>query len=133
MEPTVHPYSIRRWLPGGELLRAYGALFGMICVLLVVGRLKPSFLSNANIGNVLRQSTVLIVVVDGRIHRCTGQIRSGYHDRLTSHGLSIPATRPTIIVQVGKIRVPAIKAALGQRIANALVTDENTARLILGD
>ena len=39
---------------------------------------------------------------------------------------------PTVIVQVGKIRVPAIKAALGRRIANALVTDENTARLILG-
>jgi lsr operon transcriptional repressor len=60
-------------------------------------------------------------------------IRSGYHDRLTSHKLPIPATRPTVIVQVGKIRVPAIKAALGQRIAKALVTDENTARLILGD
>jgi DNA-binding transcriptional regulator LsrR (DeoR family) len=60
-------------------------------------------------------------------------IRSSYHDRLTSHKLPIPATKPTVIVQVGKIRVPAIRAALGRRIANALITDENTARLILGD
>jgi DNA-binding transcriptional regulator LsrR (DeoR family) len=59
-------------------------------------------------------------------------IRSSYHDRLTSHELPIPGTKPTVIVQVGEIRVPAIKAALGRRIANALVTDENTARLILG-
>jgi DNA-binding transcriptional regulator LsrR (DeoR family) len=60
-------------------------------------------------------------------------IRSGYHDRLTSYPLPVPAVRPTVIVQSGKLRVPAIKAALGIKIANALITDENTARMILED
>lgn len=58
-------------------------------------------------------------------------IRSGYHDRLTSFELPTPATRPTVIVQSGAIRVPAIQAALKKRLANALITDENTARIIL--
>ncbi|WP_158813161.1 sugar-binding transcriptional regulator [Methylocapsa sp. S129] len=58
-------------------------------------------------------------------------IGSGYHNRLTSFRLPIPAVRPTVIVQTGKIRVPAIKAALDGRIANALITDEHTAHLIL--
>jgi ribose/xylose/arabinose/galactoside ABC-type transport system permease subunit len=45
--------------------RAYGALIGMVAVLLVVGMLKPSFLSYANVGNVLRQSAVLIILSFG--------------------------------------------------------------------
>jgi hypothetical protein len=49
MEATAHTTSIRRWLPGGEFLRAYGALIGMVIVLLAVGVLKPSFLSYANV------------------------------------------------------------------------------------
>jgi len=60
-------------------------------------------------------------------------LSSGYHDRLTSYPLPVPAVRPTVIVQCGKLRVPAIKAALGIKIANALITDENTARMILED
>ncbi len=60
-------------------------------------------------------------------------LRSGYHDRLTSFELPMPATRPTVIVQSGGIRVPAIRAALGKRLANALITDEHTARSILQD
>ena len=58
-------------------------------------------------------------------------LQSGYHDRLTSFAIQAPATRPTVIVQSGAIRVPAIKAALKKRLANALITEENTARLIL--
>jgi ribose/xylose/arabinose/galactoside ABC-type transport system permease subunit len=65
METIVHPHSIRRWRAGGEFLRAYGALIGMVAVLLVVGMLKPSFLSYANVGNVLRQSAVLIILSFG--------------------------------------------------------------------
>ena len=65
MDATVDPHSLRRWMPGTEFLRAYGALIGMVAVLLVVGALKPSFLSYANMGNVLRQSTVLIVLAFG--------------------------------------------------------------------
>ena len=57
----------------------------------------------------------------------------GYHERLTSFRLEPPARRPTIIVQSGDIRVPAIQAALDGRLANGLITDENTARRLLGE
>ncbi|MDR3497150.1 MAG: ABC transporter permease [Ancalomicrobiaceae bacterium] len=43
-------------------LRDYGALLGMLIVLLIVGALKPSFLSTSNLTNVLRQSTILIML-----------------------------------------------------------------------
>ncbi len=58
-------------------------------------------------------------------------LSGGYQDRLTSFELKAPARRPTVIVQSGSIRVPAIKAALDSRLANALITDENTARGLL--
>jgi len=62
MDATANTLPIRRWAPLAELLRAYGALIGRIVVLLL---LKPSFLSPANIGNVLRQSTVLVILAFG--------------------------------------------------------------------
>jgi len=65
MDATANTLRIRRWAPLAELLRAYGALIGMIVVLLLVATLKPSFLSPANIGNVLRQSTVLVILAFG--------------------------------------------------------------------
>ncbi len=65
MDATANTLPIRRWAPLAELLRAYGALIGMIVVLLLVATLKPSFLSPANIGNVLRQSTVLVILAFG--------------------------------------------------------------------
>lgn len=43
-------------------LRDYGALIGMLLVLLIVGSIKPSFLSSANLANVLRQSTILLML-----------------------------------------------------------------------
>lgn len=55
----------------------------------------------------------------------------GYHHRLTSFTLPSPAKRTTMIVQSGSIRVPAIRAALNGRLANSLITDERTARLLL--
>ncbi len=58
-------------------------------------------------------------------------LTGGYHDRLTSFRLKAPAQRPTMIVQSGTIRVPAICAALDERLANALITDESTARSLL--
>lgn len=61
-----------------------------------------------------------------------GQLIPGaYHERLTSFRPVAPATRPTVIVQSGAIRVPAIRAALRGRVANGLITDENTARRLL--
>jgi len=45
-----------------EFLRNYGALIGMVVVFLMIGYMKPSFLHTANISNVLRQSTILVIV-----------------------------------------------------------------------
>lgn len=61
-----------------------------------------------------------------------GQIvDANYHSRLTSFPLAPSVERPTIIVGSGTNRAPAIKAALYGRLANSLITDENTARIIL--
>ena len=54
-----------------------------------------------------------------------------HHDRLTSFP---PEPRPgqrAVIVQCGAERVPALHAALTGRLANGLITDENTARALL--
>ncbi|MDX3925878.1 MAG: sugar-binding transcriptional regulator [Shinella sp.] len=56
---------------------------------------------------------------------------ANYHARLTSFSLSPSSERPTIIVGSGSNRAPAIIAAMTGRLANGLITDENTARLIL--
>lgn len=67
-------------------------------------------------------------------HSFNGQgqlLEGGYHDRLTSYRLTVPAKRTTMIVQTGSIRVAAMRAAFRGRIANSLITDEQTARLLL--
>jgi len=67
-------------------------------------------------------------------HSFTAQgtlLDGGYHDRLTSYLLPSPARRTTMIVQTGSIRVAGIRAALQGRLANSLITDEQTARLLL--
>ena len=45
-----------------EFLRAYGAIIGMMLVLLIFQSIKPSFMSSANVSNVLRQSTILMIM-----------------------------------------------------------------------
>lgn len=55
----------------------------------------------------------------------------GHHDRLTSFPLPSPAQRRTVIVQCGEERVPALHAAFTGRLANGLITDEETARRLL--
>lgn len=62
---------------------------------------------------------------DGRL------LTGGYHDRLTSYALTSPPQRPTMIVQTGRVRISGIRAALDGKLANCLITDENTARLLL--
>jgi DNA-binding transcriptional regulator LsrR (DeoR family) len=67
-------------------------------------------------------------------HSFTAQgkfLAGGYHKRLTSYNLPVPAKRTTMIVQTGSIRAAAIRAALNGRLANSLITDEQTARLLL--
>jgi len=48
-----------------EQLRLFGPAIGMLLVLVIFASLKPSFLSFANIGNVLHQSVILIVMSFG--------------------------------------------------------------------
>lgn len=45
-----------------DFLRSYGAFLGMLLVLVVFQVLRPVFLSPANIENVLRQSSILIIL-----------------------------------------------------------------------
>ena len=55
----------------------------------------------------------------------------GYHERLTSFRLPSPAVRPTLIAQCGAKRVLAMRAALRGRLANGVITDEETAQLLI--
>ncbi|MDQ0475214.1 ABC transporter permease [Labrys wisconsinensis] len=48
-----------------EQLRAYGPAVGMLAVLMIFAVLKPAFFSLANIGNVLHQSVILVVMSFG--------------------------------------------------------------------
>ena len=48
-----------------DMLRAYGAVIGMIVVLGALGFIEPGFLAPANIAGVLRQSTILVVMSMG--------------------------------------------------------------------
>lgn len=48
-----------------EFLRDYGAIIGMLAVLGIFALLKPAFISPGNIVNVLRQSTILIILALG--------------------------------------------------------------------
>ena len=59
-------------------------------------------------------------------------IKGGTNRRLTSIPPQVPAETATIAAALGQAKVPAIKAALAGRLINGLITDEATARAILG-
>lgn len=61
-----------------------------------------------------------------------GVLAGGYLDRLTSYPLPSPAHRRTVIAQCGAERVPALRAAFAGRLADGLITDEDTAERLLG-
>ncbi|NPV68423.1 MAG: ABC transporter permease [Anaerolineae bacterium] len=48
-----------------NFLRTYGSIIGMLLVLSIFQILKPNFFSPANVGGVLRQSTILVVMSMG--------------------------------------------------------------------
>jgi DNA-binding transcriptional regulator LsrR (DeoR family) len=58
-------------------------------------------------------------------------IDADYHTRLTSYRPQPDQDRPVVVVASGVKRAPAIRAALRGRLANCLMTDFNTARLLL--
>ncbi|WP_425405531.1 sugar-binding transcriptional regulator [Hwanghaeella sp.] len=58
-------------------------------------------------------------------------VDADYHARLTSYLPERNQTRPVVIVASGNLRVPPVRAALTGKYANSLLTDENTARLLL--
>lgn len=62
---TLAQNSLSRRDVATDFLRTYGALIGMVCVLLIFYFLKPAFLSPTNVANVLRQSSILIVLALG--------------------------------------------------------------------
>jgi DNA-binding transcriptional regulator LsrR (DeoR family) len=59
-------------------------------------------------------------------------INGGTNLRLTSVPPPIPARALTVAVALGPAKVPAIRAALKGRLVNGLITDEATARKVLG-
>ncbi len=90
------------------------------------------FITAAETGQAMERGAVgellgRAIDADGRI------VDAAYHPRLTSFALRPPPDRPTIIVASGTHRAPAVQAAFRGRLANGLITDENTARLILGE
>lgn len=54
-----------------------------------------------------------------------------HHDRLTSFAPELRAGRRSVIAQCGPERVTALRAALTGKLANGLITDEETARALL--
>ncbi len=58
-------------------------------------------------------------------------VNADYHQRLTSFIMQAPINKPSIVVASGTSRAEAMKAAFKGQLANGLITDENTARLLL--
>nr|WP_246422671.1 sugar-binding domain-containing protein [Mycoplana azooxidifex] len=92
---------------------------------------KDGFITAAELGQAMAAGAVgellgCAISAEGVI------VNADYHNRLTSFIRTRPADRPTTIVASGVHRAPAIRAALHGRLANALITDENTAKLVLG-
>ncbi|MBU1314816.1 MAG: sugar-binding transcriptional regulator [Alphaproteobacteria bacterium] len=58
-------------------------------------------------------------------------IDAAYHARLTSYMPQKNPEKPVVVVASGTNRAPAIRAALTGRLANCLITDFNTAQLLL--
>jgi DNA-binding transcriptional regulator LsrR (DeoR family) len=91
---------------------------------------KDGFITAAELGQAMAAGAVgellgCAISADGVI------VNAAYHDRLTSFIRTRPADRPTTIVASGVHRAPAIRAALRGKLVNSLITDENTARLVL--
>jgi len=140
MPVVTNTVAEREVLQAQIAYQAFQALVGDASVIMMgighIGWQAPlhvdGFITDTELAHVMEADAVGEVLGQS-IDAAGNLIRSGYHDRLTSFALPIPATRPTVLVQSGKLRVPAIKAGLGRRIANALITDEYTARLILDE
>jgi len=140
MPVVTNTVAEREVLQAQIAYQAFQALVGDASVIMMgighIGWQAPlhvdGFITDTELAHVMEADAVGEVLGQS-IDAAGNLIRSGYHDRLTSFALPVPATRPTVLVQSGKLRVPAIKAGLGRRIANALITDEYTARLILDE
>ena len=68
----------------------------------------------------------------GHCFDASGRVLAGlHHDRLTSFPPELRPGRRSVIAQCGAERVTALRAALAGRLANGLITDEETARALL--
>lgn len=91
---------------------------------------EDGFITKAELDAAMKAGAIA-EILGHAIDREGNVFTTGYNARLTSFALEVPAKVPTMIIQTGSIRVEAIRVALEHRIANCLITDENTARLIL--
>jgi DNA-binding transcriptional regulator LsrR (DeoR family) len=93
---------------------------------------RDGFITGEELDAALRAGAVGELL--GNCFDATGRfVDAEYADRLTSFSMPSPARSKTLIVQCGEKRVAAMRAALVGRLANGLITDEQTARRLLGD
>lgn len=92
--------------------------------------LEDGFITEAEVQQA-RMAGAVGEILGFAIDRNGQLVNASYHAQLTSFPLETQPRRPTIIVASGAVRAPAIKASLAGGLANGLVTDENTARLLL--
>ena len=93
---------------------------------------RDGFITKAELDEA-NKAGAIAEILGHAIDRDGNIFKTGYNERLTSFTLEVPARIPTMIIQTGSIRVEALRVAFQHRIANCLITDENTARLILAD
>lgn len=90
--------------------------------------LQDGFISGAELETLIQSGAV--GEITGRVFDAGGQvIDCEFNNRVTS--LTLPTTGLRIIAGAGPEKLPALKAALTGQIANALITDESTASLLL--
>ncbi|WGF88491.1 sugar-binding transcriptional regulator [Marinivivus vitaminiproducens] len=88
------------------------------------------FITESELADVMERGAV--GEMRGWTFNAAGEVLSGgFLDRLTAMPLEPANSRTALVAGAGRGKVPAIRAALRGRLANALVTDEATARAVL--
>ena len=92
--------------------------------------LVDGFITTAELDAALAAGAVGDIL--GHCFDSAGQLLAGlHHDRLTSFPPQVRAGRRSLIAQCGSERVAALQAAFAGKLANGLITDEETARALL--
>ncbi|MBO0904227.1 sugar-binding transcriptional regulator [Jiella sonneratiae] len=110
----------------GVLIMGMG-FFGARCSLLEDGFITEAEARQAIAAGAVGEMLGFAIDQDGQF------VDAEYHDRLTSYRQEPNQERPVVIVASGLQRAAAIIAACNGRLVNGLITDENTARILLDE